>query len=127
MAGSGYQGPMSWYKAAMRGINDVDEAGMSDTARSCSVPVMLVVSDEDYVTRADMQIAKSKEWVADLRVETFDCGHWIQLERPAALLRVLESFSVEATATELSGGISDSDSWPRGVVNGEQVGRAVVV
>ncbi len=97
---SGYKGPLSWYKAAMRGVNDADEAAISQEDRFCKVPTLLIVSDEDYVTRAEVQVMKCKEWCPDLRIESvLGCGHWIQLERPGELQHLLERFSAEVTGS----------------------------
>ena len=79
----------------MRGVNEADEAVVELKDRPCPLPTLLVVSERDYVTRADMQIGKSKEWVPDLRVETLDCGHWIQLERPRELLALIQQFAAD--------------------------------
>lgn len=92
----GHRGPLNWYKAAMRGVNNADEAGIPDEDRDCHLPTLLVVSEKDYVTRADMNIATTKEHTPDLRVKNFaDCGHWIQLERPDELHQLLEEFALE--------------------------------
>lgn len=92
----GYRGPLNWYKAAMRGINEVDEAKIPDANKDCHLPTLLIVSEKDYVTRADMNIATTKERAPDLRVKNFaDCGHWIQLERPNELHQLLEEFALE--------------------------------
>jgi pimeloyl-ACP methyl ester carboxylesterase len=89
----GYRGPLNWYKAAMRGINLADEEGIADEDLFCDVPTLLVVSDRDYVTRADMQSEQTLKWAKRLRIETIrDCGHWIQLEHPDDLQALLEEF-----------------------------------
>jgi hypothetical protein len=87
MRQAGYRGPLSWYKAAMRGVNHADE--------------------NDYVTRAEVQIAKFKEWVPNLQVEMLDCGHWIQLEQPARLLGLLEKFASDIMAADCYGSASE--------------------
>ncbi|KAJ5263144.1 epoxide hydrolase [Penicillium angulare] len=82
--------------AAMRDVNNVDEAEIPDADRDCHLPTLLVVSEKDYITRADMNIATTKEHTPDLRVKNFaDCGHWIQLERPDELHQLLEEFALE--------------------------------
>lgn len=86
---------MNWYKAGMRGVNLQDEANMSEDDRYCKVPTLLVVGDQDYVTRADMHSSNSVKWVKKLRIETLHCGHWIQLEKPDELHRLLEGFAAE--------------------------------
>ncbi|KAH6643359.1 putative epoxide hydrolase [Truncatella angustata] len=98
LASKGYQGPLSWYKAGMRGINLPDEAEIPEEDRYCKVPTLLVVSHQDYVTRADMQSENSKKWVKDLRIEILDCGHWIQLENPAKLQELFEGFASEVVS-----------------------------
>ncbi|KAI0465542.1 Alpha/Beta hydrolase protein [Xylaria cf. heliscus] len=97
----GYQGPLNWYKAAMRGVNDEDEAHIPDTDKRCNLPVLLVVSEEDYVTRADMQIPTTRKWVSNLIIKNFPrCGHWIQLERPDELKRLLVDFAIVVTVKD---------------------------
>jgi len=95
----GYRGPLSWYKAAIRNVNAADEAAVSEDDRFCKLPTLLIVSEEDYVTRADMQIMTTTKLVPDLRIETLPvCGHWIQLERADELHCLLERFAAEVTA-----------------------------
>jgi pimeloyl-ACP methyl ester carboxylesterase len=85
---------LNWYKAAIRGVNAADEAEIADGR--CHLPTLLVVSQKDHVSRADMGIAGTKELVADLRVKSFEeCGHWIQLERPNEISAALEEFAQE--------------------------------
>ncbi|KAK3945113.1 Alpha/Beta hydrolase protein [Diplogelasinospora grovesii] len=92
----GYRGPLNWYKAAMRGVNLPDEAGIAEEDRFCKVPTLLVVSDLDYVTRADMQSQNTLKWAKQLRIETIqNCGHWIQLERPNELHELILGFASE--------------------------------
>ncbi|KAI0128326.1 Alpha/Beta hydrolase protein, partial [Xylariales sp. AK1849] len=98
LAMKGYKGPLSWYKAGMRGVNLPDEAEVSEEDRYCKVPTLLVVSDQDYVTRADMQSQNSEKWVKKLRIELLHGGHWIQLEQPGKLQELFEGFANEVTA-----------------------------
>ncbi|KAK9420622.1 putative AB hydrolase-1 domain-containing protein [Seiridium unicorne] len=95
----GYRGPLNWYKAALRGVNLPDEKDVAEEDRFCKVPTLLVVSDLDYVTRADMQSQNTLKWAKQLRIETIqNCGHWIQLERPAELHKLIEGFAREVSA-----------------------------
>jgi soluble epoxide hydrolase/lipid-phosphate phosphatase len=87
---------LSWYKAAMRGVNLPDETGIAEEDKFCKVPTLLVVSDLDYVTRDDMQSQNTLKWVKQLRIETVrNCGHWIQLERPDELHELILGFASE--------------------------------
>ncbi|PHH91786.1 hypothetical protein CDD83_10282 [Cordyceps sp. RAO-2017] len=98
LAIKGYRGPLNWYKAAMRGVNIPDESVIPEANRHCKVPALLVFCEHDYVTRADALGDKTKQWMEDLRVETVDCGHWIQLERPERLHSLLDEFCRQVTA-----------------------------
>ncbi|MCJ1396073.1 hypothetical protein MMC18_008961 [Xylographa bjoerkii] len=100
----GYRGPLNWYKAAMRGINTADEDEVPPEHKPCPLPTLLIVSKLDYATRADMQIMKSTEWCPQLQIETLDCGHWIQLERPDELLRLLVRFAADLLESRGSSG-----------------------
>lgn len=103
----GYRGPLSWYKAAMRAVNQANEAKVPIKDKPCRLPTLLIVSEQDYATRADVQISKSKEWCPQLQIETLDCGHWIQLERPDELMRLLERFVAEVVDLRVTATTND--------------------
>ncbi len=73
----------------------MDEAQVPPEKKPCLLPTLLLVSELDYVTRADMQIPKSNEWCTNLNVKILDCGHWIQLEKSDVLNGLLEGFAAE--------------------------------
>ena len=79
----------------MRGVNAADEAEVPVENKACRLPNLLIVSENDYVTLADMQISKSKEWCTELQIETLDCGHWIQLEKADVLNGLLRQFAAK--------------------------------
>lgn len=79
----------------MRGINLADESSLPAEAKKLTLPNLLVVSERDYATRADMQSQKAMELVESPRVEVLDCGHWIQLEKREELLKLLVGFAQE--------------------------------
>ena len=79
----------------MRGINHADEADIPHEKKFLTLPNMLVVSTKDYVTRADMQEQRQREWAKTTKVEVLDCGHWIQLEKREELYHLLTGFADE--------------------------------
>ncbi|PYH95678.1 alpha/beta-hydrolase [Aspergillus ellipticus CBS 707.79] len=93
----GYAAPLSWYKAAMRGINAQDEAEIPDEQKPCPVPNLFVAATEDYVCVAALQIKRQEmlKLVPNGRVETVDCGHWVQLEKPEVLNELILGFGKE--------------------------------
>ncbi|MCJ1435553.1 hypothetical protein MMC27_004927 [Xylographa pallens] len=95
MSKKGYTGPLNWYKSAIRGIDLANNASLSEERKHIDLPTLLVVSDKDYITRADMQKDQTAKWVKQLRVEELHCGHWIPLELPDKLNQLLEGFANE--------------------------------
>ena len=79
----------------MRGINLADESQLPPAAKQLTIPNLLVVGDKDYATRADVQSQNARELIQNARIEVLDCGHWIQLERPEELLKLLIGFAEE--------------------------------
>ena len=68
---------------------------MPEERKHVDLPTLLVVSDKDYVTRADMQKDGTAKWIRKLRIEELSCGHWVQLEQPDKLNQLLEGFAEE--------------------------------
>ncbi len=71
---SGFVAPINWYRNFTRnwGI-------LGDYEQQVKVPTLMIYGDHDMVPKSDTL----GDHVADLEVETLDCGHWIQQERPA--------------------------------------------
>jgi soluble epoxide hydrolase / lipid-phosphate phosphatase len=58
-----------------------------------NVPTLLIVAEKDCVCLPEIQKQGSAPWVKQLRVETFPCGHWVQLEMPEKLNELLVEFA----------------------------------
>ncbi|GIJ97897.1 hypothetical protein Aspvir_000003 [Aspergillus viridinutans] len=99
-AKGGYAGPLSWYKAAMRGVNAEDEASVPEEDIPCPLPNLFVAAKQDYVCRADLQSELARKWAPNGRIETVECGHWVQLEKPEILNRLLVEFAGEVTKND---------------------------
>ena len=83
------------YKSAMQGVNAADEKDTPEEAKYLTLPNLLIVSTKDYATRADVQEQLARQWVKDLKVETLDCGHWVQLEKPNEYFELVRRFADE--------------------------------
>ncbi|PQE19007.1 epoxide hydrolase protein [Rutstroemia sp. NJR-2017a WRK4] len=74
----GYTGPLSWYKATIRGINDEDDAKIPEERKFLASPTHIIVSDKDTITRAEVA-----EQSAPVRLRNYEIiringsGHWI--------------------------------------------------
>ncbi|PKU27706.1 bifunctional epoxide hydrolase 2 [Limosa lapponica baueri] len=59
------------------------------TRREIMVPALMVTAGKDMVLHPKMSKGM-EEWIPQLRREHLEeCGHWTQMERPAALNRIL--------------------------------------
>lgn len=61
------------------------------------------MAEQDYITRKEVQESSTAQWVDKLRIERFDCGHWVQLEGKEKLSEVLVGFAGEVAGTEREG------------------------
>jgi pimeloyl-ACP methyl ester carboxylesterase len=84
----------------MRGVNAEDEAAVAQSDIPCPLPNLFVAAKQDYVCRADLQSELAKKWVPNGRIETVDCGHWVQLEEPEILNKLLVEFAAELVGKE---------------------------
>ena len=65
----------------------------AEAPRPVEIPVQLVVPGRDpYVTPA-FAIGAARPWVADLRVDRIDAGHWVVTEQPEAIADLVRSFA----------------------------------
>ena len=86
---------MSWYKAAIAGVDAEDDAAIPKEDRLCPVPNLFLAAKQDYVCRADLQSISSREVAPNGTIEEVDTGHWVQLEEPELVNRLLVEFAVE--------------------------------
>jgi len=80
------------YKAAMRGIEVPDNSKVTEEQKHIQVPTLLVVAEQDYITRADLQTQETVKWIKQLEVASLSSGHWPQLELPDKLNQLLDTF-----------------------------------
>lgn len=68
------------------------------TLTKITQPVLLVTAKQDRICLAGIQEAITKPYAEDLRIESLDTAHWIQLEKPDETNKLLESFFEEVVA-----------------------------
>ncbi|RDW63563.1 hypothetical protein BP6252_11108 [Coleophoma cylindrospora] len=101
-ANGGYGPPTNWYKVITRKLNNPDEAECAKTHTPIKQPVLLVTAAQDRICVAAIQEAITKPHTEDLRIESLDTAHWVQLEKPDETNTVLESFFEEVMAKSLA-------------------------
>uniref|UniRef100_A0A8C8B010 Epoxide hydrolase 2 n=1 Tax=Otus sunia TaxID=257818 RepID=A0A8C8B010_9STRI len=82
---SGFNGPLNWY----RNMRPNWHWALTAKDRKITMPALMVTAGKDVVLHPNMS-SGMEEWIPQLRREHLEeCGHWTQMERPAALNRIL--------------------------------------
>lgn len=93
----GYGPPLNWYKAQIANLNTPDEAKLAQERLRIQAPTLLVKCSLDYVGVPALQEQNTRPWVDNLQVKEFATGHWVQLEKPDEVNRILKDFIEETT------------------------------
>ncbi|EXL99470.1 hypothetical protein FOIG_08510 [Fusarium odoratissimum NRRL 54006] len=87
----GYGPAINWYRASLRNINEEDERKITTAAHVLTHPTLLIASTN--VITATMNIPEQMlPFVPDLIVEQVAGGHWLQLEKPDEVNKILDKF-----------------------------------
>lgn len=93
---SGFRGPVNWYRNIDRNIALYPQ--LKDT--KVEVPTFFLVGSKDPVLQFEAGwVEQLDSRVSDLRGKTFieGAGHWVQVERPAAVTTALLNFLKNVT------------------------------
>lgn len=82
---------LNWFKAIVRGLDKADAEDIPAANRAIRQPVLLVACTRDAVHRAE-RVQDSAALVENATLRTFECGHWVQLEKADELNLSLEEF-----------------------------------
>ena len=118
----GMAGPLNWYKVVSRGLQDSD--GLCERipcfARrppsdllpdlpadkvKVTKPALYLGGEKDYVCIPEwtLKLENMEQACHSLRVQTFDCGHWMQHEIPDQINDALEEWMVSNGIATLTG------------------------
>ncbi|KAK8046327.1 hypothetical protein PG996_014391 [Apiospora saccharicola] len=90
---------LSYYRAAMCGIFEEDEAVLSDEDRKLRVPVVAIAGAKDQVSTPDDMTAVTKPYATGGYTECLlDAGHWVMLEQKEKVTSILAEFAESLTA-----------------------------
>lgn len=77
----------------MRGLFTDEDKTIPEENLDVKIPVLVVVSDEDYVTRAEMAAQVSPR-LKNFTIKKIEgCGHWVQLEKSDEFSQILIDFA----------------------------------
>lgn len=78
----------------MRDLHAADDALIPEENKFVNVPALVVVSDKDYVARAEVAEQVSPARLRNFTIKKFEnCGHWVQLEKKDEFSRILVDFA----------------------------------
>ncbi|KAI0452240.1 alpha/beta-hydrolase [Xylaria acuta] len=90
-------GSLNYYKALMRGVQAAGEASLTDEDRKLKVPVLGISCADDPVTRPEAVAQVTEPWAAaGYEERTVQAGHWLMLEKPDEVSRILVDFANSA-------------------------------
>lgn len=92
----GYGPPLMWYKSVMANVNVQDEATLAPEQSHIGQPTLLITAANDYIAIPAMQEQGMRPYVKNLKVESVETGHWLQLEKPDEVNQRLERFFTES-------------------------------
>ncbi|KAM9154342.1 bifunctional epoxide hydrolase 2-like [Pangshura tecta] len=82
---SGFRRPLNWY----RNMRANWQWGLSAKDRKILVPALMVTAGKDVILHPNLSKGM-EEWIPQLaRGHIEECGHWTQMESPAALNKIL--------------------------------------
>lgn len=99
--GAGYGGSIMWYVGLNEDLNVEDEKTEKSDWETYKTDkdVLVVLSNKDPIASPDSQMGMAEGCVKSvkhqLRVERLDCGHFVTLEQPVELSRILGGFFEE--------------------------------
>ena len=81
----------------MANLNTPDEASLTPEQQHIQSPTLLVTSRFDYVGVPAVQEQRTRPWVKNLQVKELATAHWVQLEKPDEVNKILKDFIEETT------------------------------
>jgi pimeloyl-ACP methyl ester carboxylesterase len=88
---SGFRGPLNWYRNIDRNVEITPQL---ETAKIEQPSCFIAGTKDPVLSYGKGMVDQMDKWVTDLRTKVFveGAGHWIQLERPAAVNEALLGF-----------------------------------
>ncbi|KAI1860125.1 hypothetical protein JX265_010049 [Neoarthrinium moseri] len=89
----GFEGPLCYYKAMYSSMQYDTTKDLDKDRFVVRVPTCHVTCTQDPICRPELSIAaKNGGFLPDLEEHTVDSGHWIPLEKPEGVAKLMDSF-----------------------------------
>ncbi|KAK6598685.1 epoxide hydrolase [Botrytis cinerea] len=90
----GFGGAKNWYTMQLHGINEGDDKAITKERTIVHQPTLLITSTNFISSGADFP-SQMRPYIPNFRVERWECGHWIQLEKSDETNALLGEFFEE--------------------------------
>ena len=93
ISAGGFEAPFCWYRCMVDNHQWESDKMIPDEDIKIDVPVLFIACTGDIVCRPDMiSVGQGAGLLPDLKVETFESGHWIPLEKPNEVANAIKAF-----------------------------------
>ena len=95
-ARDGWEGPLNWYKAALKNVDKQVEESIPNDRFTVSCPVTFIAGENDVIGRPEIASFKAEQGkqrgeLLDVNVEVMPgVAHWVMLEASEATFEMLE-------------------------------------
>ena len=96
----GYGPALNWYKAQMAKLNNEDESGIPHERWHIRQETLAILGRDEFICIPELQVNGMQQYVQNLKVVEVKAGHWLQLQIPDDINKLLHEF--------LEGGTSDA-------------------
>lgn len=97
----GYGPGLNWYKAQIANLNTEEDTSIPPERRHIQQRTLAILGRDDFICVPAMQEATMRPYVKNLKVETVDAGHWVQLQQPDETNKLLKEFFDEAVEEKI--------------------------
>ncbi|KAJ8061428.1 hypothetical protein OCU04_009249 [Sclerotinia nivalis] len=87
----GFGAAKNWYTAQLHGINEANDKAIPKEKAILHQPTLLITST-NYASLSANFASQMKPYVSNLRVENWEAGHWIQLQKSEETNALLGEF-----------------------------------
>ncbi|KAF8999695.1 Alpha/Beta hydrolase protein [Cyathus striatus] len=88
----GLTGPLNWYVARMRELDNEDDAAVPKENYRFRTPTLYIPTLKDMICIPAINEAELRKYCDNLSVKVIDSTHWVMLEKPAELNEAIGEF-----------------------------------
>lgn len=88
----GYGPALNWYKAPMAQLNTEDESEIPPERWHIQQETLAILGRHDFICVPELQVNDMRDYIQNLKVVEVEAGHWLLLQIPDAINKLLHDF-----------------------------------